>query len=131
LVTIDFHKWLKLMVVVDFIYWLPNIHIFLLLRAKYDRASGFDETAAIENSHGFLVICVFFMTCNLFWLIWYSRGRSLCILLEDFFEALIKLFLVFILKAISIIVVLLIFVIAYNGNDMGALISSRTIMYSL
>ena len=127
MVAIDFHKWLKLMGVVDFIYWLPNSQIFLLFRAKYDRASGFDETAVIDYSHGFLVICVFFIACNLFWLIWYSRERLLCILLED----LIKLFLVFILKAINIIVVLLIFVIAYNGNDMRTLISSRTIMYSL
>ena len=73
------YKWLKLIMVVGFVYWLPNIRIFLLIQAKYDRASVSGEMFAIEDSYCFLVICIFFVELFIWrFPIWCLRGCLLC-----------------------------------------------------
>ena len=65
--------------VVGFVYWLPNIRIFLLIQAKYDRASVSGEMFAIEDSYCFLVICIFFVELFIWrFPIWCLRGCLLC-----------------------------------------------------
>ena len=108
------YEWLKLTMVADFVYWLPNIRSYLLFRAKYDRASGYGDMVVIENSPCFLVICFFFIRFFIVSIsisIWYFRISSLCtwilcwlmilyvyprFLVEWFLEALIIFLIVYI-----------------------------------